>query len=733
MRRVRRWLGLGLVSLCIFGTGMPRAEAGPVNSPGSYPFAVSNVRGDRLTLGDLKGLVYWQDNQEERAAALRWKTSPSIKQRFSGGIAEATDRAPSAAAAIACSEQQSLLYDNQRSPAAPAGLWRDADTWGAAPNGRRHCSMRKDGQFAEFFVDSSVLLINRKFRVSLKGNFVGAELLVAADNFLLVNAKGQAASIFFKQGQWQASDVWLHGLGSFSSDARFVGNDHLVLKAEADGNLLAKIAPTADGIRLEPKQRLPVNPCEDNQVCGLSLAADDSWVISGYWGHYLGRGQQFVRLKIPLSVLNGSGGVAIAHSAQTGAFIYLGWDDGDRGVLPGLPTLSSTDDRSAVPQRWMIWRKPRTGADRPLLSIQIPTSSQQALARTSEMMEWRGELPSPRPKEWLAWEAAVEISVLMPAASLSVVTDLWWLDRTGAREAQDLVKKAGISPVPIHVAVIDSGIDTEHPLLQRQLDRRVAEIAGNGLDDDNNGFVDDTFGYDFVEEDADPQDEFGHGTHVAGLLAAQSSDSELRNPAPNVRLTVVRALDRSGKSNSIDLARGLLYAADNGAEVVNCSWGGGSDTQALRDSFAALKDRGLVVFSSAGNDKVDTDKNPEVPKTYPGVRSIAATGQSNQLASFSNFGRNSVRFLAPGDAIISTVIGGGLGEKSGTSMASPIAAASFAFVLGVYRALHPQQLPGQQIEAVDQVLCQSAERKGLENRSQCGLIRIQEAIKLLLP
>jgi subtilisin family serine protease len=195
---------------------------------------------------------------------------------------------------------------------------------------------------------------------------------------------------------------------------------------------------------------------------------------------------------------------------------------------------------------------------------------------------------------------------------------------------------------------------------------------------------------------------------------------------------VVRALDRSGKSNSIDLARALLYAADNGAEMVNCSWGGGPDTQALRDSFAMLRARGILVFSSAGNDRLDTDKSPDVPKKYAGVVSVAASDRNNRLADFSSYGSNSVRFVTPGDAIVSTVPGGVFGEKSGTSMASPLAVASFALLWGAVRSMEPELDKARQIEKVDRLLCESADALGLEKRSQCGRIRLDVSVEKLL-
>jgi subtilisin family serine protease len=702
-------------------------QAGPVNSPASFPFAKASSRGDRLTIGDQKGLVYWQEQAVDRAAAFRWQGSPGREQRFTGGLAEAKDRQNTLPAAVACSDQESFLFFPERSPEAPAGIWMDAEQKTALGPAVRRCAMTRQGHFAEFFPDQSIVRLDRLRTFALPAAWKQAELLATADEFILIHNNGQALTLFQNSERWQLSALWKHPFVGFTDDTRFEANERLILQASPNGNTLATIQRLADGSREIDKQRLPVNPCDVDQPCGLSLAHDDSWVLSGYWGHYLGRGLQFMRLNIPLSLQKGRGAVAIAHAEEGGRYVYLGWDDGDQGVLPRLPSVPMLRQVSA--ERWMIWQ---TAMTFPVLAtISLPLAAGHSEARSVFLNVWSGPLPEPMPASWIAWEPAYELAFQMDTSRAAAADNRWWLDRLAAKQAFQAIAEAGIKISAVHVAVIDSGIDTNHPLLQEQLDIKPTEIPGNGRDDDGNGFVDDVWGYDFVEEDAVPQDQFGHGTHVAGLLAAKLA-GDIRNASPNLRLQVVRALDQSGKSNSIDLARALFYAAENAAEIVNCSWGGGSDTQALRDAFAVLQARGILVFSSAGNDKLDTDTSPSVPKKYAGVRAVAALSENDRLASFSSYGRNSVRFLAPGEAIISTVIGGGLGEKSGTSMASPIAASSFALAWGVYRSLYPELSTAQQIAAVDQILCASADSQGVENRSQCGRIRLLDAIQQIL-
>ena len=198
--------------------------------------------------------------------------------------------------------------------------------------------------------------------------------------------------------------------------------------------------------------------------------------------------------------------------------------------------------------------------------------------------------------------------------------------------------------------------------------------------------------------------------------------------APNIRVTVIRALDRSGKSNSIDLLRALVYSAERGARIVNCSWGGGSDTQALRDGFALLKSRGIQVVSSAGNDRLNTDQSPQVPKKYPGVISVAAYDKNGRRADFSNFGRQSVAFATPGVDIESTIMGQGFGLKSGTSMAAPLLTAAWAYIYGILESQRPGQSQAALHADVYEILCQTALRSGWDQQASCGRIQLEKAV-----
>ncbi|MCX6130134.1 MAG: hypothetical protein NTX25_13845, partial [Proteobacteria bacterium] len=228
-------------------------------------------------------------------------------------------------------------------------------------------------------------------------------------------------------------------------------------------------------------------PCEAGQVCGLSLASDDSWLISGYWGHYLGRDQQFKRLNIPISVSRGRGGVAIAHSGAAGLYIYLGADDGDQGTLPGLSQNLADAAVRTQSLAWMIWRgmDANLSSSPSLLQLELPKNSAQLAPQFLQMEVWKGVLPEPIPSDWIAWEAALPFAAppWQSTPSASTDDDRWFLESIGAPRAWQLAAENGLIPAKIHAAVIDSGIDPAHPLLQRQLFHQALEIPDNGLDD----------------------------------------------------------------------------------------------------------------------------------------------------------------------------------------------------------------------------------------------------------
>ena len=239
----------------------------------------------------------------------------------------------------------------------------------------------------------------------------------------------------------------------------------------------------------------------------------------------------------------------------------------------------------------------------------------------------------------------------------------------------------------VTVAVVDSGVDGTHPDLAPNMWTNPNETPGNGQDDDGNGLIDDTRGWDWVGKDNDPNDENGHGTHVAGIVGARGNNAAgVAGVNWEVRLMPLRVLDAAGSGWTSDVAEAFAYAGEMGVDVVNASLAGSSLSQVLLDSIAASPDTLFVV--AAGNESADVGIKPSYPCSYPlpNIICVAASSQSNQLSTYSNFGVASVDLAAPGDAILSTWPGGTYNEGWGTSSATPHVA-GVAALLG---AQHPE-------------------------------------------
>ena len=266
----------------------------------------------------------------------------------------------------------------------------------------------------------------------------------------------------------------------------------------------------------------------------------------------------------------------------------------------------------------------------------------------------------------------------------------WGLNSVGAPEAW----AAGYTGDGVTVAVIDTGVDLDHPDLVSNLFVNPGEIAGNGIDDDGNGFIDDINGYDFAARDAIPNDTLGHGTHVAGIIAASNNGVGPTGVAHGAKILPVRVLGKDGVGSSIDVAAGIRYAADLGADIINLSLGGGY-SRAIDSAVAYAESLGSLIVAAAGNESWNLPSYPaRFSATDSNVISVGAHDASNRLAGFSNLvGRsNAVQVDAPGVNVFSTYVGGGYATLSGTSMAAPHIAALAAITLSANPSLTSTEL-----------------------------------------
>jgi thermitase len=233
------------------------------------------------------------------------------------------------------------------------------------------------------------------------------------------------------------------------------------------------------------------------------------------------------------------------------------------------------------------------------------------------------------------------------------------------------------------VAVLDTGAQYSHPDLDGNIWHNSHEIAGNDVDDDHNGYVDDYYGVNLVKGRDSGVDDEGHGTHVAGIIAGHGDNGTgISGLCWTGSVMPVKFMNSRGKGSSSDAVTGIDYAVRMGAKIVNGSFGSSSKSTALADAVDYAQSKGVLLVFAAGNDGTSNDAAPEYPAalTNSNIIAVAAVTATGALASFSNYGPKSVDLGAPGDSIISTYLGSGYKVLSGTSMASPIVAAAAAML-----------------------------------------------------
>ena len=310
--------------------------------------------------------------------------------------------------------------------------------------------------------------------------------------------------------------------------------------------------------------------------------------------------------------------------------------------------------------------------------------------------------------------------------------DLWGLNNTGQTggtadadtDAPEAWETTTGSPSTV-VAVIDEGIDINHPDLRNNIWSNPKEASGiAGFDDDNNGYVDDINGWDFRGKpgdntvyDPDPLTGEGdeHGTHVAGTIAAEGDNGVgITGVNWDAQVAALKFLGPDGGYTS-DAVEAINYAVAKDMPISNNSWGGGGKSQALEDAIKGADAAGHIFLAAAGNDGTNNDTTPHYPANYnvPNVVSVAASGDTDKLASFSNYGATSVDLAAPGVGILSTLPDNNYGRYSGTSMATP-------HVAGV-AALIKSENPGLDDAGIKRQILEFAEKKtSLQNKVATG-------------
>lgn len=375
----------------------------------------------------------------------------------------------------------------------------------------------------------------------------------------------------------------------------------------------------------------------------------------------------------------------------------VGAPDPSPGLLvrfvPGVPETSIRADLAAAGahvvealSNGQLWIRPDAGVD--------GDAVRQALAKDPEVL-------------YAERDAAIEAQGYTPGDPSFGLQ--WGLDNAGnidINATRAWARTRGSSS--IIVAVLDTGIDLGNPEFAGRIWTNPAPSAGDG-------YAGDVHGWNFVADNADVQDDDGHGTHIAGVFGANgNNDVGGAGVDWGARIMPLKVLDSRGTGSNASMIRAIDYAVRHGARVINASWGGGAYSHAMADAIRDAGDRGVVFVTAAGNGGGNDDSTPFYPASYrlPNQIVVTAVDESGKLARFSNRGARTVDLAAPGSDILST-IPGGYAYMSGTSMATP-------YVTGVVSLLASLRPSYSATQLVQQVLATARPLPGLAGKTTTG-------------
>lgn len=267
---------------------------------------------------------------------------------------------------------------------------------------------------------------------------------------------------------------------------------------------------------------------------------------------------------------------------------------------------------------------------------------------------------------------------------------------------QGLDETSAIEESSIIVGVVDSYVDAKHVQLKGQIAINTNEIPDNGIDDDNNGFVDDYFGGKFISVPAESKEKHPHGTHVSGIIAADSNLGPIRGIAPKSKIVPAQFINDDGEGTLSDSIQALNYAALRGAKIINASWGGPCP-DSLGAAFKNLEKQGILLVVAAGNDGRDLEASPTYPAAFDlsTQLTVGASTENDFMAGFSNSSFFSVHLAAPGVGIWSTIPGNQIVAMDGTSMAAPFVAGAAALLWGQRPSATALQIKAALMASVD--------------------------------
>ena len=326
----------------------------------------------------------------------------------------------------------------------------------------------------------------------------------------------------------------------------------------------------------------------------------------------------------------------------------------------------------------------------------------------------------------------------------SLVSKQWALEKIKAFDAWNITEGSDT----VLIGVIDTGIDYFHPDLKNKIFINPGETGNdnsgknkktNGIDDDGNGFIDDFMGWDFTDRrgfpfdssggdylgwDNNPMDENGHGTYIAGIIAAQTNNKiGIAGAAPNVKLLNIRAFDPSGYGEEDDVAAAILYAVKMGAKIINMSFGDSQFSYVLKDVIKYAYDRGVVLIASSGNSGSD---EPHYPSGYSEVISVGNSTSDDYVASTSNYG-STLDLVAPGTDILTTAMGGGYSTVSGTSASAPFVSAAAGLILSL------GNFTNEEVKQIIKSTADDINSPGWDEQSGAGRLNLLRAVSVVAP
>lgn len=645
----------------------------------SFPAATMNENGDFIAAGNWRVMLSW-NSVITRAPKDSLSNHPDSV--FSVGIASNSSVLEMDEAlgpvAIACDSKKAIVYFPSHQKENINGRWKELSEIisSKAENERQlRCSMSANASWAVLDLSQSLLYTKQK-TIHLPDLGQMATLTANRNHFFIAS---QSRGLITLTHEGTIVNTQPLPFSYWDDSLRMAASDKgLIIADSAYANYTS--LNTQPFALTEQSVNLPIHAGDEDyeSVPSVSIASDGSWIIGGFWGLWSGKENDLSVIKRLHSRIEAprSAGFAFAHSGYEKTFLGIGSNDGDMGPIALLRQTYGSSAKDSMLITGFVSRNQKD--DDPDAKI-------------------------------------------------------WWQDAIGLSQAhQRILENTGDTPIRSQalVAVIDSGSELEHPMIEPFLSENPGE-SFDQLDNDLNGLTDDISGYDFVQDLSRPQDKHGHGSHVSGIILAQVNTD--KNPKDlGIKLLSLRSIDQSGKSNSIDLARAINNAVAQGADIINCSWGGGRPTVALELAFKNALKRGALIITSSGNDASNNDRYPVFPAAFDGVISVGSTNQKGRLSDFSNWGKESVDLLAPGENIWSTYLDKGWAFMSGTSMAAPMVSHLAGLIVSVLKNKRPDLNIFERRKIVKDILCDSAQTLRPKAKSRCGLIHAEKATDALI-